>query len=129
MATFKPSPTEDNCTNQPPPILDSNCTSHYEISVAIDFGTSNCAVAYSHASDKEKVFVINEWQDGAETRGKIPTSILFDKDEKFLAFGNRAIDKYKRLVANEEQMKYYFFDKFKMELYQNKVSYIFPYIR
>jgi len=125
MASLKP-PTEDNCTNQPPPILDmSNCTSHYEISVAIDFGTSNCAVAYSYASDQQNVIVINDWQDGVETHGKIPTAILFDKKQKFLAFGNRAIEKYRKFVANENQMKCYFFDKFKMELYNQKVWLVF----
>jgi len=48
---------------------------NYEISVAIDFGTSNCAVAYSYESDKQNVIVINDWQDGVETRGKIPTAM------------------------------------------------------
>ena len=79
MASSSKPPTEDNCTNQPPPILDSNCTSHFEISVAIDFGTTNCAVAYSYASDKQNVIVVNDWQDGIETHGKIPTAIIFDK--------------------------------------------------
>ena len=112
------SSTEDE---EPPPILDSNCTSHYEISVAIDFGTSNCAVAYSYASDKQNVIVINDWQDGVPTHGKFPTAILFDEKQMFMAFGNRAIDKYREFVANEDQEKYYFFEKFKMGLYREKV--------
>ena len=121
MAEKKP-PTEDNCNNQPPPILDSNCTTHVEISVGIDFGTSNSAVAYSHASNPEKVIVINDWQDGFETRGKIPTAILFDKNQNFLAFGNGAIDKYREFVADENQKEEcYFYENFKMELYNKKV--------
>ena len=112
---------EDNCTNQPPPILDSNCTSHYEISVAIDFGTHNCAVAYSYASDKENVIVIKDWKDGILNHGKIPTAILFDKNQKFLGFGNVAIEKYREFMDDGLQSEYYFFQHFKMELYSEKV--------
>jgi len=96
---------------------------NYEISVAIDFGTSNCAVAYSYESDKQNVIVINDWQDGVETRGKIPTAILFDENQRFMAFGNRAIDKYREYVADEMQNECYFFQHFKMELY-NKVRFL-----
>ena len=102
-----------------------NSTENSEICVAIDFGTANCAVAYSYKSEEENVLVINDWQDGVETHGKIPTAILFDENKEFLEFGNRAIDKYREYVADEIQQKYYFFKHFKMELYNKKVKIIF----
>ena len=96
----------------------SKSTTSYKISVAIDFGTSNCAVAYSYASDKQNVIVINDWQDGYQTHGKFPCAALFDKNQQLLAFGYAAIEKYQGIVADEEQNDYYFFRNFKMELYK-----------
>jgi len=91
------------------------------VSVAIDFGTSNCAVAYSTESNKNEIIVINEWRDGTITHGKIPTSILFDGKQDFVAFGNKAIDKYQELVMDKEHEEYFYFEKFKMVLYDEKV--------
>ena len=91
------------------------------LSVAIDFGTSNCAVAYSTVLKKEDVKVINEWQDGTITHGKIPSAILFDEQQKFVAFGNEAWDKYRDLQLDGEAEKYFFFQRFKMQLYDEKV--------
>jgi len=92
-----------------------------KLSVAIDFGTSNCAVAYSYVADEDNVIVINNWQDGVETHGKIPTAILFNENKQFVAFGNKAIEKYKELVYDGEHEENYFFRDFKMELYGKKV--------
>ena len=99
-----------------------NCESRQMVSVAIDFGTSNCAVAYSTESNKENIQVINEWQDGTLTRGKIPTVILFDEQQQFVAFGNEALDKYRDFKLDDEADNYYFFQRFKMQLYDEKVS-------
>ena len=89
-----------------------------KVSAAIDFGTSNCAVAYSYASDKDNIIVINNWQDGVETHGKIPTAILFDENQHFMEFGNKAFEKYKEVARLGEASEYYFFQNFKMKLYQ-----------
>ena len=96
---------------RPSQFTDNNET-HQKVSVAIDFGTSNCAVAYSTASSKENVQVINEWQDGTLNRGKIPTAILFDKKKKFVAFGNDAFDKYRDLKLDGEAEEHHFFQRF-----------------
>jgi len=95
-----------------------------KISVAIDFGTINSAMAYACQPDENDVKVITDWPGGIETNGKIPTAILFDKDQKFVAFGNRAKTKYQNILLNKEQSKFYFFENFKMELYEEKVPYI-----
>ena len=93
-----------------------------QVSIAIDFGASNCAVAFSTESNRDKIIVINKWRDGVPTDGKIPSCILFDKEQKFIAFGNEAIDKYQELVMDEEHKDYYYFEKFKMVLYGEKVN-------
>jgi len=56
-----------------------------KVSVAIDFGTSNCAVAFSAHSKQEDVFAIKEWNDG-DKHGKIPTAVLFNDKKEFVAF-------------------------------------------
>jgi len=98
-------------------------TKRTKLSAAIDFGTSNCAVAYSYASEKDNVIVIDNWLDGVDTHGKIPTAILFDENQQFLAFGQNAIDRYKEIAYNGQARMHYFFRNFKMELY-NKVRYV-----
>ena len=98
--------------------------SQCNISAAIDFGTSGCAVAYSYASEKDKVIVIDNWKDGVSTHGKIPTAILFDENKKFLAFGNLAIEKYMEFAADEDHGKCYFFQNFKKELHKKEVSFL-----
>lgn len=102
--------------------LEDNNAVHTRVSIAIDFGTSNCAVGYSSDTTKDDVQVISEWRDGVPTHGKIPTAILFDENQKFVAFGNRAIDTYRDLVLDKENEKFYFFEKFKMVLYDDEVS-------
>ena len=49
------------------------------------------------------------------------TAILFDKDEKFVAFGEDAVEKFNSLTENGEEDSCYFFNIFKMALYQEKV--------
>ena len=103
--------------------IEDNNEVRSRVSVAIDFGTSNCAVAYSTESNRNEIVVINEWRDGTITHGKIPTSILFDGKQKFVAFGNEAFEKYQELVMEKEQEEYYYFEKFKMVLYDEKVNF------
>jgi len=91
---------------------------NYKVSAAIDFGTSNCAVAYSYATYKDNVIVINNWQDGVETHGKIPTAILFNESQQFVAFGKKAIEKYREILSETRENGYYFFQNFKMKLYE-----------
>ena len=102
--------------------IEDNNEVRTRVSVAIDFGTSNCAVAFSTESNREKIIVIDQWRDGVPTNGKIPTSILFDKKQEFVAFGNKAFEQFKYLVLDENHKDYYYFEKFKMVLYGEKVN-------
>ena len=118
-ADNRPRQAEGNF-NRPSQFTD-NAQVQQTVSIAIDFGTSNCAVAYSAHSKKEDVFVVNEWNDGVSTHGKIPTAALFNHQEELVAFGNLAIKKYCELKEEEEDEEFYFFQNFKMELYDEKV--------
>ena len=93
---------------------------HYEVCAGIDFGTTSCALAYSYPYQKNRVFVATEWPDGT-TSTTVPTVALFDKDEKLVAFGEEAISKYSEHIIEKDHKKFYFFQNFKMVLYNSKV--------
>ena len=93
---------------------------------AIDFGTtfSGYAFALRHdfESDPPKIHTnTNYYTSGNLTSLKTPTVLLLDKDEKFVAFGFEAEDKYSDLAADEEHKDYYYFRRFKMNLYNSVV--------
>ena len=103
-----------------PSQFSDNAQIQQKVSIAIDFGTSNCAVAYSAHKKKEDIFVVNEWNDG-EKHCKIPTAVLFNNKEELTDFGTLAVKKYCELKEEEEDGEFYFFQNFKMELYDEKV--------
>ncbi|XP_071086747.1 heat shock 70 kDa protein 12A-like [Haliotis cracherodii] len=106
------SPTDD------PP--DSENTAEYQIVAAIDFGTTFSGYAYSFASNKDAIHVNKNW---GQTQGfllhKTPTCLLLKSDGQFEAFGFEAVSRYNDL-AEDEAGDYYYFDRFKMKLYDNK---------
>ncbi|KAK6168423.1 hypothetical protein SNE40_020960 [Patella caerulea] len=92
----------------------------YQIVAAIDFGTTFSGYAYSFASNKETIHVNKNW---GQTQGfllhKTPTCLLLKPDGQFEAFGFEAVSRYNDL-PEEEACNYYYFDRFKMKLYDNK---------
>ncbi|XP_069129610.1 heat shock 70 kDa protein 12A-like [Argopecten irradians] len=99
----------------------------YPIVAAIDFGTTNSGYAFSTKNDYDtsplKISAAS-WVSGS-TRlqsQKTPTCALFDKNQVFHLFGYEAEDKYSDLFLDEEQDDWYFFRRFKMELY-NRTDY------
>ena len=94
----------------------------YKIIAAIDFGTTFSGYAYSFADDTEKIYTNKNW---GQTQGfllhKTPTCLLLRADGSFEAFGFEAVSKYNDL-GEDEADSYYYFDRFKMRLYDNKVS-------
>jgi len=70
------------------------------VSVAIDFGTSNCAVAYSTESKRNEIIVIDEWLDGTITHGKIPTSILFNRIKNVLYLETKPLINIKNIIIS-----------------------------
>jgi hypothetical protein len=53
---------------------------------------------------------------------KAPTAILLEPDGRIKAFGYEAIKLYGDLAEYNEHINHYFFNKFKMNLYQQGVS-------
>ncbi|KAK7097173.1 heat shock 70 kDa protein 12B-like [Littorina saxatilis] len=92
----------------------------YQIVAAIDFGTTFSGYAYSFASNRDAVHVNKNW---GQTQGfllhKTPTCLLLKPDGQFEAFGFEATERYNDL-CEDEAGEYYYFDRFKMKLYDNK---------
>ena len=91
------------------------------VCAAIDFGTTYCRLAYSYLHEKNKIYAISQWPDG-NISTKVPTAVLFDKDQYLVAFGEEAVDSYCEIMDNEEADDYYYFYRFKMILYKEKVT-------
>ena len=92
----------------------SNCIA------AIDFGTSNCSVAYILPGETpEKGPNLLAFQ-GTATIYRVPTAILFNKDGAVRAFGDPARKIYRNLKVDEMQ-HYAFFEQIKMDLQHDEV--------
>ncbi|XP_053398765.1 heat shock 70 kDa protein 12A-like [Mercenaria mercenaria] len=92
----------------------------FKIVAAIDFGTTFSGYAYSFADECDKIYTNKNW---GQTQGfllhKTPTCLLLRPDGEFEAFGFEAVSKYNDLTE-EEADDYYYFDRFKMKLFDNK---------
>lgn len=97
------------------------------IVAAIDFGTtfSGCAFSFLHDlnTDPSKISA-HTWNEGIGGRVslKTSTSVLFEPTGKFHSFGYEAEEKYLTLVDEKEQLNWFYFSRFKMMLYNNKVN-------
>ena len=92
--------------------------------IAIDFGTAYSGYAYTVASNEEEIDpILKKWGEelGLDTP-KTPTCILFDEHEEFKKFGYEAKTAYID-VRGEEAKKLYFFENFKMALYDTVSKY------
>lgn len=94
---------------------------NFKIVAAIDFGTTFSGYAYSFADDSERIYTNKNW---GQTQGfllhKTPTCLLLSPSGEFNSFGFEAVSKYNDL-SEEDAEEYYYFDRFKMKLYDNKV--------
>ena len=93
---------------------------------AIDFGTtySGYAFSFKHEFDADPLKVsTNIWNAGSRGLGslKTPTCVLCDKNQKFCAFGYEAEDMYSELSLDDDHHEWYYFQRFKMNLYAHKV--------
>jgi len=93
----------------------------FKIVAAIDFGTTFSGYAYSFTDDGDKIYTNKNW---GQTQGfllhKTPTCLLLRPDGEFEAFGFEAVSRYNDL-SDEDAEEYYYFDRFKMKLFDNKV--------
>ena len=86
---------------------------------AIDFGTTNCSVAYITASDNPDLGPQRLPLSG--TYHRVPTAILFKHDGSFVSFGYEARNDYINL-DDEDRPQYYYFEEIKMNLQLDEVS-------
>ena len=97
------------------------------IVAAIDFGTtySGYAFALRHEFNADPLkATANQWNVGSRSSVslKTPTCILFSPDKKYDSFGYEAEDKYANLALDDHHHDWYYFRRFKMSLYENRVS-------
>ncbi|PWA31163.1 hypothetical protein CCH79_00003006, partial [Gambusia affinis] len=90
--------------------------------ISIDFGTTYSGYAFSLTSREEEVDPhVKFWGEevGLETP-KTPTCILFDEHQQFVSFGYKAKNTYLK-TSGKDGRAMFFFDCFKMSLYDKKV--------
>ena len=106
----------------------ASLTEHYLFVAAIDFGTTYSGYALSSIDDFKKdplKIVANQaWNAGSQRHFslKTPTCLLLDDKEELVSFGYEAENKYSNIVIARKQNEYLFFQRFKMQLYKNKVN-------
>lgn len=97
----------------------------YAYVVAIDIGTTYSAFAYANKEDinfdknEMNISCNKPWSAGKSNciTLKTPTSVLLHDNEELDSFGYDAENKYALLVKNKAT-DFYFFRRFKMELYK-----------
>lgn len=95
---------------------------------AIDFGTTYSGYAYSSKEDYQKdpgkITVDTKWVAGSMSliSLKAPTAVLFDENQKFHSFGFEAENQYSELAQDKKHEKWYFFQRFKMRLHDEKMT-------
>ena len=100
----------------------SSTEEEFKIIAAIDFGTTFSGYAYALMSNKDNIYTNRNW---GQTQGfllqKTPSCLLLKPDAQFDSFGFEAVTKFNDLTE-DEAANYYYFDRFKMKLYDNKVN-------
>lgn len=89
------------------------------LEVAIDFGTTYSGYAFSLRNDQHQFNGPQMWYagQGGMFYPKTPTSLLLNPNKSFNSFGFEAETRYASLAAKNEERKYYFFQRFKMDLH------------
>lgn len=102
---------------------DAGCRQTSAYIAAIDFGTTNCSVAYIHPGemgDQEPIMLPFD----AEYR--VPTAILFNTTGAVSDFGAKARKAYRNL-EDKERLERAYFEQIKMNLQHDEVKiYTYP---
>ena len=103
--------------------------SNYLMVAAIDFGTTYSGYAFSTISnfklDPLKIHANQAWNAGGRQllSLKTPTCLLLDGRKQLLCFGYDAENVYAELVMDDKHHDHYYFSRFKMRLYNEKVHF------
>ena len=101
--------------------------SDYVMVAVIDFGTTYSGYAFSTISnfklDPLKIHANQAWNAGGRKllSLKTPTCLLLDGRKQIVSFGYEAENDYAKLVLDDKHHDHYYFSRFKMRLYNDKV--------
>lgn len=94
---------------------------------AIDFGSAYSGYAFAiipHNTEIKdvKIYSNQAWNSGNKEAVslKTPTALLLNKDKEIISFGFEAENDYSDFILDGVQDDYYFFHRFKMDLYNSK---------
>lgn len=97
---------------------------HTLLVAAIDFGTTYSGYAFSFRHEYErdplKISTNTSWTTNSGlglVSWKTPTTVLLGPNQDFVAFGYEAEERYIQLAENDEHKDWYYFQHFKMQLY------------
>jgi hypothetical protein len=103
--------------------------SGYTLVAAIDFGTTYSGYAFSTISnfkhDPSKIYANQAWNAGGRQllSLKTPTCLLLDGRKQLLSFGYDAENEHAELLVEGKHHDHYYFSRFKMRLYNEKVHF------
>lgn len=103
----------------------SSPTDKHFVVAAIDFGTTYSGYAFSFTRDPDSIHMMRKWEGGdpGVSNQKTPTTLLLKPNGEFHSFGFGARDYYHDLEELEAR-KWFYFEKFKMNLHSSVVSHI-----
>lgn len=101
----------------------SSPTEKHFVVAAIDFGTTYSGYAFSFTRDQDSIHMMRKWEGGdpGVSNQKTPTTLLLKPNGEFHSFGFGARDYYHDL-EEQEARKWFYFEKFKMNLHSSVVS-------
>ncbi|KAL7754003.1 hypothetical protein RI367_000936 [Sorochytrium milnesiophthora] len=88
-------------------VATSSSAAHVRFVVAIDFGTSHSGFAYSHKADEKNIEALYNWDSAPQPYSKTLSALLYDPQNKPIAWGFTAQQKYMRLPPNQRQTHKY----------------------
>ena len=96
----------------------------YLVVGAIDLGHCSSSYAVSFKHEQTNILLNTNWTRGTmhTSSYRTATCILLQPNGTFDSFGDKAKEKYMDLAADEKHKDWYFFQHFKMKLYNNKVN-------
>ncbi len=99
-----------------------------DVIIAIDFGTTYSGFGYVFPNATEDhVYVFQKWGRGQGiSYSKTPTALLLTEKGELHKFGHAAVEMYgKQAMSQKDSRKLLYFEKFKLLLHSEKVSFFF----